>query len=74
MPDHLGTDEQKRLANRAIPALLVAGYKVNSDPEVFDEGIYQQAEHEVFANKPKTAPQRLTPAPVPPPASPQRIL
>ncbi|MFF3412554.1 hypothetical protein ACFYW8_41755 [Streptomyces sp. NPDC002742] len=74
VPEHLGTDEQRRLANHAIPAPLVAGYKVNCDPEVFDEGIYQQAEHEVLANKPKTAPQHLTPAPVPPPASPRRIL
>lgn len=49
LPDHLGTDEQKRLANRAIPALLLAGYTVNCDPEVFDEALYQQSVHRLRA-------------------------
>ncbi|WP_030870479.1 hypothetical protein [Streptomyces sp. NRRL S-37] len=74
VPDHLSADEQKRLANRAIPALLLAGYTVNCDPEVFDEALYQQAAHEVLTNKPKAAPQHLTPVPAPPPAPSRRAL
>lgn len=74
VPDHLGADEQKRLANRAIPALLLAGYTVNCDPDVFDEATYQQAAHEVLTTKPKTAPQHLPPVPVPSPAPPRRTL
>ncbi|WP_338484020.1 hypothetical protein VM636_07220 [Streptomyces sp. SCSIO 75703] len=52
VPDHLGAEEQKRLANRAIPALLLAGYTVNCDPEVFDEALYQQAVHRLRARGP----------------------
>ncbi|MGC0386663.1 hypothetical protein [Streptomyces sp. SAI-129] len=74
VPEHLGAGEQKRLANRAIPALLLAGYTVNCDPEVFDEAIYQQAEREVLTNKPKATPQHPAPPPVPPAASPRRAL
>ncbi|CAL9368560.1 hypothetical protein ACFUTY_34025 [Streptomyces sp. NPDC057362] len=66
VPDHLGADEQKRLANRVIPALLFAGYTVNCDPDVFDEAIYQQAAHEVLTNRPKVAPQHLPPVPAQP--------
>jgi hypothetical protein len=54
-PDHLSEAEQKRLANRAIPALLVAGYKVNIDPDLFDEAAYQQAVHEIRARQPRPA-------------------
>ncbi|MFC8857952.1 hypothetical protein ACFT5D_33410 [Streptomyces sp. NPDC057144] len=39
VPDRLDSDEQKRLANRAIPALLLAGHSVDCDPEVFDEAL-----------------------------------
>ncbi|GGL67929.1 hypothetical protein GCM10010095_61050 [Streptomyces anthocyanicus] len=65
-PDHLGADEQKRLATRAIPALPVTGYTVNCDPDVFDEAVYQQAEREVLTSRPKPSPQRPTPTPAPP--------
>ncbi|WP_447035858.1 hypothetical protein [Streptomyces sp. DSM 118878] len=41
----MAAHEQKCLANHAIPALLLAGYTVNCDPEVFDEAIYQQSVH-----------------------------
>ncbi|WP_240437941.1 hypothetical protein [Streptomyces alfalfae] len=68
VPDHLGADEQKRLANRAIPALLLAGYTVNCDPEVFDEALYQQAVHRLQARAARPAPQQ--PAHASPPSRP----
>jgi hypothetical protein len=74
VPEHLGADEQKHLVNRAIPVLLLAGYTVNCDPDVFDEAVYQQAEHEILANKAKTALQHPTPPSMPPAASPRRVL
>jgi hypothetical protein len=52
-PEHLGAEEQKRLASRAIPTLLMAGYKVNIDPDLLDEPAYQQAAREIRANKPR---------------------
>lgn len=69
VPDHLGADEQKRLANRAIPSLLLAGYTVNCDPEVFDEALYQQAVHRLRARTARPAPQQ--PAPASPPLAPR---
>jgi hypothetical protein len=62
VPEHLGADEQKRLATRAIPALLLAGYEVNCTPEVFDEAAYQQAVREIRARKPRPAAQHPAPA------------
>ncbi|MFJ3019510.1 hypothetical protein ACIPH4_00915 [Streptomyces tendae] len=56
VPDHLDSDEQKRLANRAIPTLLLAGYTVNCDPEVFDEALYQQAVHRLRARTARRTP------------------
>ncbi|MER6031676.1 hypothetical protein [Streptomyces sp. NPDC001851] len=35
------------MATRAIPTLLLAGYKVNCIPEVFDEAAYQQAVNDI---------------------------
>ncbi|MCZ4103073.1 hypothetical protein G3I60_35830 [Streptomyces sp. SID13666] len=66
-PQHLDADEQKRLAIRAIPALLLAGYKVNCAPEVFNEDAYQQAVREIRASKPAPAARHLAPV-----ASPKR--
>ncbi|MFF0509081.1 hypothetical protein ACFYUH_36600 [Streptomyces fimicarius] len=40
-PLQLGFDEQKRVATRAVPGLLLAGYKINCTPAVFDEPSYQ---------------------------------
>ncbi|MDX3372225.1 hypothetical protein PV387_40675 [Streptomyces sp. ME02-6987-2C] len=74
VPEHLEADEQKRLATGVIPALLLAGYTVNCDPDVFDEAVYQQAEHKALTSRPTAAPQRLTPGRVAPPASPRRVL
>ncbi|MBT2509194.1 hypothetical protein J7I98_25585 [Streptomyces sp. ISL-98] len=62
VPEHLDADEQKRLATRAIPALLLAGYEVNCAPEVFDEAAYQQTVREIRAHKPRPAAQHPAPA------------
>lgn len=62
VPEHLGADEQKRLATRAIPALLLVGYEVNCTPEVFDEAAYQQAVREIRARRPRPAAQYPAPA------------
>jgi hypothetical protein len=47
VPAHLDSAEQQRLATCAIPTLLLAGYKVNCTPEVFDQAAYQQALHDI---------------------------
>ncbi|MEV5484028.1 MULTISPECIES: hypothetical protein [Streptomyces] len=62
VPGHLDADEQKRLASRAIPALLVAGYKVNCTPDVFDEAAYQQAVQEIRSRRARPAATRPAPA------------
>ncbi|MFB8124869.1 hypothetical protein ACFVG1_20755 [Streptomyces bacillaris] len=73
VPDHLSEVEQKRLATRAIPALLVAGYKVNIDPDLFDEAAYQQAAREVRARQPRAATRSpASPAASPPTAAARR--
>ncbi len=72
VPDHLGAEERKRLANRAIPALLLAGYTVNCDPEVFDEALYQQAVHRLRAPAARPAPPRSNRCPPVPPRAPHR--
>jgi hypothetical protein len=62
VPDHLGAEEQKRLASRAIPTLTTAGYKVNIDPDLLDEPAYQQAAREILANKPRRVRRQPPPA------------
>ncbi|MGW1974222.1 hypothetical protein [Streptomyces sp. NPDC001889] len=42
-PKDLSEDEQKRLATRALPALLMAGYIVPISDELFDPAAYQEA-------------------------------
>ncbi|MEU8784825.1 hypothetical protein [Streptomyces sp. NPDC048637] len=66
VPDHLGPDEQKRLATRAIPALLMAGYLVNITDDLFDPGAYREAVHEI--RTPRTSPT-MAAAAVPSPAA-----
>ncbi|MFD3415305.1 hypothetical protein [Streptomyces cyaneofuscatus] len=56
-PLQLDFDEQKRVATRSIPDLLVAGYKINCTPTVFDEPTYQQAVHDIRARKANSAAQ-----------------
>ncbi|WP_033306547.1 hypothetical protein RFN58_34285 [Streptomyces iakyrus] len=68
VPEHLGADKQKRLATRAIPALLLAGYEVNCTPDVFDEATYRQSVHEARTRAARLAVQ--SPAPTPCPSGP----
>ncbi|MFI5751078.1 hypothetical protein ACIBBE_35410 [Streptomyces sp. NPDC051644] len=57
VPEHLGADEQKHLATRAIPALILAGYEVNCTPDVFDEAAYRQAVRDIRARAARPAAQ-----------------
>ncbi|MGA5200591.1 hypothetical protein [Streptomyces variegatus] len=72
VPEHLGTDEQKRLATRAIPALLLAGYEVNCTPDVFDEAAYRQAVHDARTRAAHPAAQHPAPASSPSRPTPAR--
>ncbi|MEU6227503.1 hypothetical protein [Streptomyces sp. NPDC047042] len=60
-PGHLGEDETKRLATRAVPTLLTAGYSVSIPDHLFDRAVYHSAVQDIRA-------QRGTPA-VPSPAA-----
>ncbi|MGW4197102.1 hypothetical protein [Streptomyces sp. NPDC005004] len=62
VPEHFGAEEQKRLATRAVPALLLAGYDVNCAPAVFDEAAYRQAIREVPASTSRAAAKHPVPA------------
>ncbi|MFE1199589.1 hypothetical protein ACFW6E_43950 [Streptomyces olivaceoviridis] len=62
VPAHLDSAEQQRLASRAIPTLLLAGYTVNCTPEVFDEAAYQQAVHEIRSSASRQTRRALQPA------------
>ncbi|MGW7169963.1 hypothetical protein ACWGH3_32735 [Streptomyces sp. NPDC054884] len=62
MPEHLAADEQKRLATRSIPALLLAGYEVNCTPDVFVEASYRQAVHDIRTRAARPATQQPAPA------------
>ncbi|MET9013899.1 hypothetical protein ABZX74_23705 [Streptomyces olivaceoviridis] len=67
VPAHLDSAEQLRMATRAIPSLLLAGYQVNCTPEVFDEAAYQQAVHDI-----RSGTSRQTTHPPGPPATSRR--
>ncbi|MGX1853842.1 hypothetical protein [Streptomyces sp. NPDC055299] len=69
VPGHLDADEQKRLASRAIPALLMAGCKVNCTPDVFDEAAYQRAVQEIRSRRAR--PSAARPAPAAPSSRPE---
>ncbi|MCL7493806.1 hypothetical protein M8I34_20750 [Streptomyces sp. MCA2] len=69
VPGHLDAGEQKRLASRAIPALLVAGYKVNCTPDIFNEAAYQQAVQEIRSRRAR--PSAAHPAPAAPSSRPE---
>ncbi|MFF3976527.1 hypothetical protein [Streptomyces sp. NPDC001828] len=60
--EHLGPDAQKRLTAQAIPALLLAGYKVDCTPDVFDEAAYRQAVHDVRTRAARPAAKHPEPA------------
>lgn len=70
VPEHLDADEQKRLATRAIPALLLAGYEVNCTPDVFDEATYRQTVHDARTRPARPAAQQ--PATAGSPRAPRR--
>ncbi|WP_432012627.1 hypothetical protein [Streptomyces cucumeris] len=72
VPEHLDADEQKRLASRAIPALLVAGYEVNCTPDVFDELAYQQAMLDLRTRARRPATRQPTPSNSSSPPTPAR--
>ncbi|MFF6783788.1 hypothetical protein [Streptomyces sp. NPDC012510] len=59
VPAHLGEDEKKRLASRAVPTLLMAGYVVHIPDYLFDESAYRGAVAQIRAQR--AAP--TTPAP-----------
>lgn len=50
-PAHLGEDEKKKLASRAVPTLLVAGYVVSIPDYLFDQAAYRSAVAEVRAQR-----------------------
>ncbi|PIM71287.1 hypothetical protein CTU88_14285 [Streptomyces sp. JV178] len=60
-PPHLTEDEKKRLATRAIPALITAGYEVFLPDYLFDPVVYQQAVHDIRNRQ--AQPQTPKPAP-----------
>ncbi|WP_338676812.1 hypothetical protein V1460_30460 [Streptomyces sp. SCSIO 30461] len=72
VPEHLDADEQKRLATRAVPALLLAGYEVNCAPEAFDAAAYRQAVHDLRARAGRPAARRQAPVGSPSRAAPAR--
>jgi hypothetical protein len=69
VPAHLSEDEKKRLATRAIPPLLMAGYQVNIPDYLFDEAAYQQAVHDIRARHARPQPHKPARAPA---AAPRR--
>ncbi|MGA5191387.1 hypothetical protein ACPCSL_33190 [Streptomyces griseoincarnatus] len=71
VPEHLDAGEQKRLATRAIPVLLLAGYEVNCTPDVFDESAYRQAVQDLRTRAGRPA-VRQAPIGSPSPAAPAR--
>lgn len=64
VPEHHAEDEMKQIASRAIPPLLMAGYRVNISAAVWDEVAYRDAADELR--------RQLSPAPAasPPPPAP----
>ncbi|MFD4829159.1 hypothetical protein ACFWPV_04770 [Streptomyces uncialis] len=63
-PAELPEPEQKRLATRAVPTLLMAGYIVNITSDVFDPAAYQEAVAEYIGRA--RPPGATEPAPLPP--------
>lgn len=72
VPEHLDAGEPKRLASRAIPVLLLAGYEVNCTPEVFDESAYRQAVQDLRTRAGRPAVRQQAPIGSPSPATPAR--
>ncbi|MFC9131390.1 hypothetical protein ACFT4A_31755 [Streptomyces sp. NPDC057099] len=72
VPEHLDADEQKRLASRAIPALLKAGYEVDCTSEILDASAYRQAVREIRSRTSRPAPEQAPAAPAARPAPARR--
>ncbi|MER7684459.1 hypothetical protein [Streptomyces sp. NPDC097610] len=72
VPEYLDAGEQKRLATRAIPALLLAGYEINCTPDVFDEAADRQAVQDLRTRAGRPAARQHAPAGSPSPATPAR--
>lgn len=70
-PLQVDFDGQKHVATHAIPAVLLAGYKINCTPTVFDEATYQQAVHGIRART--AAPAALPSAPAGAPSRPAPV-
>ncbi|MDX3750085.1 MULTISPECIES: hypothetical protein [Streptomyces] len=64
-PGHLSEDEKKRLATRAVPPLLTAGYVVHIPDYLFDQAAYRSAAEELRT-------QRAAPAALAATARPRR--
>lgn len=50
-PGHLSKDETKRLATRAVPSLLTAGYTVHLPGYLFDQDVYHRAVEDLRAQR-----------------------
>ncbi|MFI6012537.1 hypothetical protein ACIBAG_27580 [Streptomyces sp. NPDC051243] len=59
-PAHLGEEEKKQLASRAVPALLMAGYVVHIPDYLFDPVAYRSAAAQISAQR--AAPAAPAPA------------
>ncbi|MFI1013114.1 hypothetical protein [Streptomyces sp. NPDC020965] len=62
-PADLAEAEQKRVATRAVPTLLMAGYVVNITDDIFDPAAYREAVAEYRSRG--VAPAGTAPAPSP---------
>jgi len=50
-PGHLSEDETKRLATRAVPTLLTAGYTMHIPDYLFDQVVYRRAVEDLRAQR-----------------------
>ncbi|MFF0201934.1 hypothetical protein [Streptomyces sp. NPDC005017] len=59
-PAHLGEEEKKQLASRAVPSLLLDGYVVHIPDYLFDQAAYRSAVAEIHSQR--AAPATRAPA------------
>ncbi|MFF8958622.1 hypothetical protein [Streptomyces sp. NPDC014894] len=64
VPADLAEAEQKRLATRVVPTLLMAGYIVNITDDVFDPAAYQEVVAQYRSRSVPPAGTAPTPSPV----------
>ncbi|MET9550110.1 hypothetical protein ABZY36_33105 [Streptomyces sp. NPDC006627] len=65
VPDHLSEQEQKKVATRAFPFLLLAGYVVNIPDALFDPVAYREAVADIRNHRHPTAAPSPGTRPVP---------